>query len=69
MQRYSKQWYSMRAISGSVFGVLGLILLVRVLLIPAPLNSKLLGIAFPIVMIALAVVRFREYFSGRGKTP
>jgi hypothetical protein len=59
----------MRALSGGVFGVLGIILLVRVLIIPAPLNAKLIGIALPVVMIALAAVRIREYLHGRGAPP
>jgi dolichyl-phosphate-mannose--protein O-mannosyl transferase len=69
MQRYSRQWYAMRAASGALFGILGIILFVRMILVPAAPSAKLIGFALPVVMIALAVVRIREYLSGRKAVP
>ena len=43
MQRRSLGWYKMRAISGSVFGILGIVIAVQIALRPAPLLPRLPG--------------------------
>jgi hypothetical protein len=59
----------MRLASGSVFGILGAILFVRIALIPAPFGEKAIGFAFPVVAMALAAVRIREYARARKAEP
>jgi hypothetical protein len=50
-----------RAVIGIVFALLGLAVGVQLLLRPGPLSSKLIGLAFAAVLIALGVVRVRMY--------
>jgi hypothetical protein len=50
-----------KLVSGTLFGVLGVIMFVRVLLIPAPFGQKLIGLAFPVVAVALGAYRLRQY--------
>ncbi len=69
MQRNSPAILKVKLVSGSLFGILGVVLFVRMLMIPAPFQSKLLGFAFPLVAIALAVVRLREYALARRAAP
>jgi hypothetical protein len=69
MQRNSPAMLKVKLMSGCLFGILGVVLFVRMLMIQAPLQSKLLGFAFPLVAIALAAVRLREYARGRGTVP
>jgi len=59
----------MRAISGSVFGILGIVIAVQIALRPAPWSSKLFGFAFVIVALALFVVRLRDYLRARAGAP
>jgi hypothetical protein len=58
-----------KLISGSLFGILGIVMLVRVLLIAAPWNQKVLALALPIVAIAFGAFRLREYAIARGTAP
>jgi hypothetical protein len=44
-------------------------MLVRVLLIAAPWNQKVLALALPIVAIAFGAFRLREYAIARGTAP
>jgi len=57
--------YRMRAISGAMFGVFGIIVAVELAVKPAPVNAKLLAFALPVVMVALAVVRVRDYLRAK----
>jgi hypothetical protein len=54
-----------RAVFGLGFLLLGLVMLWRVLLTAAPAQNKLVGLAFGLVMIALGVVRVRDYARAR----
>jgi len=69
MQRNSPEIVKIKLVSGCLFGVLGIVLFVRLLMIPAPFQSKLLGFAFPLVAIALAAVRLRDYARARRAAP
>ncbi len=55
-----------RIVMGAVFVVLGAASAVRLLMLPEPLNAKLLGLGFSLVLIALGVVRLRTYLPLRG---
>ncbi|GAC1537825.1 MAG: hypothetical protein NVS2B17_10970 [Candidatus Velthaea sp.] len=66
MQRGTLGWYRMRAISGGVFGILGIVIAVQIALRPAPWNTKLFGFAFVAVALALCIVRTRDYLRARG---
>jgi FAD/FMN-containing dehydrogenase len=57
--------YRIRAISGAMFGLCGIIVAVELAIKPAPGNAKLIAFALPVVMVALAVVRIRDYFRAR----
>jgi hypothetical protein len=57
--------YRMRAISGSVFGLCGIIVAIELASKPAPGNAKLFAFALPIAMLLLAAVRVRDYFRAR----
>ena len=48
-----------------VRAVIGLVIGAELLAKPAPLNQKLLGLAFSAVMVALGVVRVRTYLALR----
>ncbi|GAC1417649.1 MAG: hypothetical protein NVSMB64_27490 [Candidatus Velthaea sp.] len=65
MKRGTLGWYRMRAISGAVFGVLGVIIAVQIVVRPAPWNTKLFGFAFVAVALALTIVRTRDYLRAR----
>ncbi len=69
MQRNSPEIVKIKLVSGCLFGVLGIVLFVRMLMISAPFQSKLLGFAFPLVAIALAAVRLRDYARARRAAP
>jgi high-affinity Fe2+/Pb2+ permease len=54
-----------RAIIGAAFALLGAGIAVQLLLRPEPLQQKLLGLGFALVLIALGVVRVRGYLALR----
>jgi hypothetical protein len=54
-----------RAVIGAAFAVIGLVIGGELLAKPAPLNQKLLGLAFSAVLVALGVVRVRAYWMSR----
>jgi hypothetical protein len=51
-----------RAVIGAGFAVIGLVIGAELIAKPAPLNQKMLGLAFSAVMVALGVVRVRTYW-------
>jgi len=57
-----------KLVSGTLFGILGIIMFVRVLLIAAPIGQKLIGLAFPVVAVALGAYRLRQYVLLRRET-
>jgi hypothetical protein len=61
--------YASRALFGLGFVVLGIISLVRVLLVHAPPNTKVLGCALGVVMIGLGVFRIGQYLRLRRSLP
>ena len=67
MQRGSVTWYRMRAVSGSMFGVLAIVIAVEVAQRPGGWNLKLPGVAFVAVALALAFIRIREYLHARSR--
>ena len=56
-----------RAALGVVFTLLGIGIGVEILFRPAPVNQKLLGLAFAVVLVALGVVRVRAYLKLRNE--
>ena len=50
-----------RAILGSIFAVLGIVIGGQLLLRPGPFNEKMLGLAFAVVLVGLGAVRVRVY--------
>ncbi len=58
-----------RAVFGLGFLLLGLVMAWRVGFAAAPAQNKLIGIVFALVMIALGVVRIRDYARARGGGP
>ena len=58
-----------RALIGAAFALLGAGIGVQLLLRPEPLNQKLLGLGFSVVLIALGIVRVRTYLSVRNRLP
>jgi hypothetical protein len=50
-----------KLISGTLFGILGVVMFVRVLGVAAPIDQKLVGLALPVVAIAFAAWRLRQY--------
>ncbi len=58
-----------RAILGSVFAVLGIVIGGQLLLRPGPFNEKMLGLAFAVVLVGLGAVRVRLYFKIKSEQP
>lgn len=56
-----------RAILGVAFAVAGVVIGGELALKPAPLNQKLLGLAFAGVLIALGLVRIRMYLKAKAE--
>jgi hypothetical protein len=54
-----------RAVFGLGFLLLGLVMLWRIALTAAPAQNKIIGFVFALVMIALGVVRVRDYARAR----
>jgi hypothetical protein len=54
-----------RAAIGGAFAIVGLVIMIQLILKPAPPNQKLMGIAFAAVLVALGVVRVRAYLLNR----
>jgi hypothetical protein len=50
-----------RAILGTVFALLGIGIGAQLLLRPGPMNQKMLGLAFAVVLVGLGAVRIRMY--------
>jgi len=59
----------LKLISGSLFGILGIVMFVRVLLIAAPWNQKVTALALPVVAIAFGAFRLRSYAIARRTAP
>jgi len=59
----------LKLISGSLFGILGIVMFVRVLLIPVPWNQKVTALALPVVAIAFGAFRLRSYAIARRTAP
>ena len=55
-----------RAGLGLLFAVLGSAIAIEIVLRPEPLNQKLLGLAFAVVLILLGLVRVRMYLKLKG---
>ena len=58
-----------RAMIGSAFALLGIVIAVQLLLKPEPFNQKIMGLGFALVLIALGVVRVRGYLLLRKAQP
>ena len=58
-----------RAILGSIFAVLGIVIGGQLLLRPGPFNEKMLGLAFAVVLVGLGAVRVRLYFKIKSEQP
>jgi hypothetical protein len=62
-------WYRYRAITGLVFGLLGIVLAVEIALRPAPPGNKIAGGLFALVAIALGAARVQQYLKARTTQP
>jgi hypothetical protein len=63
--RGSLNWYRYRMISGLIFGVLGIVIAARLVLLPGGPQTKIAGFGFALVAIALGTVRLVQYRKAR----
>ena len=67
MRRRSLAWYRLRAVYGVLFSVFGVAIGVQLARRPEAWNVKLLGFALATVVLALGIVRIREYLHARSQ--
>ncbi len=58
-----------RAIIGVVFALLGIGIGAQLLMRPGPMNQKMLGLAFAVVLVGLGSVRVRAYLKLKNGQP
>jgi uncharacterized membrane protein HdeD (DUF308 family) len=58
-----------RALFGLGFIILGLVMVTRVVVTPAPANSKVLGALLGLAILALGVARVVQYAKARREMP
>ena len=69
MKRGTLGWFRYRMVSGVIFAVLGIGIAVRIVVIQAPFQGKLLGLPFALIAIGLGVVRVVAYLQIRKTNP
>ncbi len=65
MRRGTLGWFRYRMISGLIFSLLGIVIAVELLLRPGAPQSKIAGLGFAVVAIALGAVRIVQYAQAR----
>ncbi len=65
MKRGTLAWFRYRMISGAIFAAVGVVIAAELVLRPGPVQSKIVGFAFAIAVIALGVARILQYRQAR----
>jgi len=67
MKRGSLGWFRYRMISGIIFSIMGLVIATELVRRPGAPQSKIAGLAFALVAIALGVVRIVQFVQARSQ--